>query len=150
MINLGMDGPSTNWAVLRLIQDARIDDAVPPLEDIDSCGLHVISGALQTGVKDSGWSLKKGMQAMYNLFHDSPARRDLYIKLNESTTFALKFYPTRWVENERVAERALEVWDYHVKVVKQYMVEPVSKRPSNFSFKTLVENYTRQIYESKT
>ena len=142
MINLGMDSPSTNWTVLRLIQDARIDDAVPPLEDIGSCGLHVISGALQTGVTDAGWSLKKGMQAMYNLFLDSPARRDLYIKLNESTTFALKFCPTRWVENERVAEIALEVWDYHVKVVKQYMVEPVSKRPSNFSFKTLVENYT--------
>ena len=58
MIHLGMDGPSTNWSVLDKVQERRKEADQPVLENIGSCGLHIISGALQTGVKESSWPLK--------------------------------------------------------------------------------------------
>ena len=42
-----------------------------------------------------------------------PARRDVYVKENKSTIF-----PTRWVKNVTVAERAINTWFSVLKVVK--------------------------------
>ena len=97
MISLGMDGPNylswiflkiaqlvfnTNWAILRKIQDKRGDKGFSILEDIGSCGLHIVCGALQSGVKESSWLLKKSLQLMCKLFHNFPARKDVYIQIN--------------------------------------------------------------------
>ena len=54
LIHLGMDGPSTNWLVLKLVAESREENALPPVEIIGACGLHIVSGALQTGAEDSG------------------------------------------------------------------------------------------------
>ena len=43
MIQLSMDGPSTNWLALSELQEDRGEK-----EDLGSCGLHVISGTFQT------------------------------------------------------------------------------------------------------
>ncbi len=140
MIHIGMDGPNTNWLVIKLVAEERAELQLPPVEIIGACGLHIISGALHTGVKESGWLIEVILKAMFKLFSDSPARRDVYIKINLSTTFAERFCATRWVENEPVAERGIDVWDNVVKVVNHYETLSISKRPQkNKSYDNLVK-----------
>ena len=141
LIHIGMDGPTTNWSVYDKIQESRKEKELPVLANLGRCGLHSVSGALGTGVTKSSWPLKKVMKSLFNLFHDSTARRDLYIMINESKVFALRFCPTRWVENEPVAERAVQVWDPVLKVIQHYATNVVpSKRPKdNSSYDTLVK-----------
>jgi hypothetical protein len=86
MIQLSMDGPSTNWKVLTLIQNHREEREWPSIINIGSCGLHVVHGA-----KKSGWEIDNILKAMWQIFHDSPARRDVYIRINESDTFPLRY-----------------------------------------------------------
>ena len=54
MIQLSMDPLSTNWVVLSKLQEDRGEKDLPPIEDLGSCGLHVISGAFQTALKKHG------------------------------------------------------------------------------------------------
>ena len=56
---LAMDGPKTNWKILKLIMELRDKEEHPPLQDIAPCGLHVVSGALHTGVVACLWSIEK-------------------------------------------------------------------------------------------
>ena len=73
-----MDGPSTNWSVLDELSLQRDGDELLPLENVGRCELHVLHGALKTAFQDTDWSLDKILKAMWNLFHDSPARRETY------------------------------------------------------------------------
>ena len=91
MIQLSMDGPNTNWKVLELLNDQRAESEIPQLLDIGSCGLHVIHGAFRTGVEATPWNMKKILKAMWQIFHDSPARRDIYIRETKSDVFSLRF-----------------------------------------------------------
>ena len=45
MLQLYMDGPSTNWKVLELLNNQHAELEIPQLLDIGSCSLHVIHGA---------------------------------------------------------------------------------------------------------
>lgn len=59
MIHLSMDGPSTNWLVLKLFQKDRQEKERALLVNLQSCSLHVVSGALQTGISSTNWDLEK-------------------------------------------------------------------------------------------
>lgn len=59
MIHLSMDGPNTNWKVLKSIQNSRQENEQASLVNLQSCGLHVVSGALQNGVNSCNWNLDK-------------------------------------------------------------------------------------------
>ena len=120
LIHIGMDGPSTNWAVLDQLSEHRSESQLPCLEKTGSCGLHIISGSLHTGVDLSGWAIEALLRSLFKLFNDSPARRDVYIKLNDDSTFAQRFCGPRWVENEPVADGAIAVWDNVMKVIDHY------------------------------
>ena len=48
------------------------------LLNLGSCGLHDVHGAFQTVIKAINWNVEKVLKAMFKLFHDGPARRDLY------------------------------------------------------------------------
>ena len=89
MIQLSMYGPTTNWKVLTLIQNHREEKEWPSIINIGSCGLHIVHGAFQTGASKSGWEIDKIL--MWQIFHDSPARRDVYIRINESDVFPLRY-----------------------------------------------------------
>ena len=52
-----------------------------------------------------------------------------------------RFSPTRWVQNKSVEERADEVWDSVVKVMKHWEGLSQSQRPKNKSYETLVKHY---------
>ena len=150
MHQLSMDGPHTNWKVLSLLNSKREESGLNPLVDAGSCGLHVVSGAFQVGVEATEWNLKKVFKSMWGLLNESPARRDLYKSVCAAEQFPLRFCPTRWVENEPVAERAIFLWDDYVKLIKHYQQLAPSYRPkNNSSFDALVTAHTDKFMKVK-
>ena len=148
--HLSMDGPRTNWAVLDKIQAKRTEREELKLEVVGSCSLHVVSGALQTGLTATTWKVDKILKSMWRLFYDSPARRSNYIRINTTEVFPLSFCKTRWVENEDVTKRAYEVWDNVVNVIKYYEGLSQSKRPkNNKSYALLAQSYTDKLMKFK-
>ena len=140
MLQLSRDGPHVNKGILEMLISKRNEKDYPGLLEIGSCGLHVIHGAFKTGMESQDcWQLKNVFKAMYNLFHDSPARRQIFMQVTDTNVFAKRFCPTRWVESESVAERAIEIWPNFVKVIKEWEKLAKSSRPSNKSYETLVE-----------
>lgn len=77
--------------------------------DIGTCSLHIIHNAFQRGNKITKWKLNEVLAAIYRIFKNSPARCADFISTTQSNLFPLKFCQVRWVENVKVAERALEV-----------------------------------------
>ena len=135
-----MDGPTTNWNVLDIIDDERVANGVQKTINIGSCSLHILHGAFQTGFTKIDWDIGKILKAMYKLFDESPARRDIYLHEGHSELFPLKFAATRWIEDQKVAERALEVWPSIVATIKHWTSLCKSKQPkNNKSYETLVE-----------
>ena len=90
MLQMSMDGPNTNWKVFELLFSYRNEKEWSNLLNLGSCGLHIVHGAFQTGIKATNWEVEKVLKAMFKLFHDSPARRDLYIKLTKNEKFSLR------------------------------------------------------------
>ena len=150
MLMLAMDGPSTNWAVVDKLTSHREQNDMKSLMDVGSCGLHVIHGAFQVGVESTNWELNKIFQAMWKILHDSCARRDIYKTVNRTDLFPLPFCKTRWVEDEKVAVRGIEVWPCIVEFIKYFQSLTQSKRPkNNKSYDTLVRNYNDKLMLSK-
>ena len=150
MIGLGMDGPTTNWAVLKLIQEDRKELEFPLVENIGSCGLHVVPRALQTGVTESSWPLKKVLKAMWHILHDSHARKDVFVNINQSEKLALRFCLTRWTENEDIASRAIQVWDHYNALMQHFSTLCASKPPkNNSSYDTLKEHRHDKLMKLK-
>ena len=69
------------------------------------------------------------MKAVWQIFYDSPARRDDYISVTGSTSFLHHFGATRWVESKGVAERAKSLRKHVVKIVNFWKKLPKSKQP---------------------
>ena len=138
---LSMDGPNVNWCVLSILNETRKDQEHAPLFETGSYGLHIVHRASQTGVESTKWSLDKVLKSMFNLFHDLPARREVYILESCSEEFAKRFCATRWVEDLAVVERAISVWPNVVKVVRYYQKLCKSKRPQNATYGTLLQHY---------
>ena len=141
LIQISMDGPNVNWDVLKTHSQHRAKEEMPSLIELGSCGLHIVHGALQTGMKESGWKPEKVLHAMWKIFDESPARRDIYIRETSCDVFPLHFCKTRWVEDGLVAGQAIEIWGYVTKVVKYWLSLCKSKQPkNNNSYNTLVEH----------
>ena len=75
-----MDGPHVNWDVLSLHSSYREKNALSRLTNIGSIGLHVLHGALKAGITETDRKFIKVLQAMWKIFDESPARRDIYIR----------------------------------------------------------------------
>ena len=101
------------------------------LLDRGSCGLHVVHGTFQNGHKNAKWNVNTALRSFYKLFHDSPARQADYQKINDSSVFPMKFCTTRWVENVKPAQRALDIYENIQKYVKN------SKLPNNFTINSV-------------
>ena len=91
---LAMDGPEVNWKILRLIMDSRHKGEYPPLQDIGCCGLHVLRGALYTGVVANSWPIEKVLGAIFKFLHNYPARRAEYLRVSSSGFYPEKFCTT--------------------------------------------------------
>ena len=51
--------------------------------------------------------------------------------------FPLPFSGTRWIEDKKVADRALEIWPNIAKYIGETLEKPISQVPSPSSFATL-------------
>ena len=75
--------------------------------ELGSCGLHIVHDAPQTGMTTESLdgmdgNLHKVLHAMWKIFDESPARRDVSIR-ETCDVFLLHFCKTRWVEHRPVA-----------------------------------------------
>ena len=68
--NLSQDGPNTNWSVHEKLWNIWSHEEVPQLFEVGSCGLHVIHGTFQSGLKLLGGKSKKFLKACrgYSIF----------------------------------------------------------------------------------
>ena len=82
--------PSTNWNVLQLLHEDREEKEYPTIINIASCSLQVLHGAFKRGMEAAGWDVGKVLKAIWQFFHDSPARREMYSGICESEEFPLK------------------------------------------------------------
>ena len=90
LIHLLMDGPSTNWNILQLLQEDRKEKEHPTITSIGSRGLHVLHRAFKVGMEAAGWDVGKVLKSMWRLLHDSPAGRKMYSRVCENDEFPLK------------------------------------------------------------
>ena len=90
LLQLSMDGPNTNWSVLKLLQEGCCEKNCPNI-DIGSCSLHVVHGAFKSGTEATNWDLKKIMKDMWKIFDDSTARQYIYITICEVNEFPVRY-----------------------------------------------------------
>ena len=145
ILQISMDGPSVNVKFLKVVSDNRAQAELPQVIDIGTCPLHVLHGAFQTGAEAAGWKLKKILRALFQMFHQAPARRDDYVTVTKSTKYGLFFCGIRWVENRAVAERAISIWPNIVKMCKFWARFAKSKQPQSKSYETLKTAVTDQF-----
>lgn len=129
LMQVSMDGPNVNHKFLAELKEnlTKLPED-PELLDLGSCGLHVLHGSLQTGHKAAGWHVHETLRGMHMLFNNTPARRADYISITESNVFPIKFCQTRWVENAKVANKAIEVFPQ----VKNY-IQSTKRLPNNIT-----------------
>ena len=138
LIQVSMDGPSVNWKLLESIAEERIsNEQYPKLLDIGSCSLHVVHGAFRSGMKQTNWGIDLLLRSLYNLFNETPARREDYTKITGCKVFPLQFCGHRWLEDKKVAERALEIWPQITTYINETLKKPKSQIPNSSSFATV-------------
>ena len=109
MIQISMDGPNVNWALYHKVEQTLADKYDRKLLDIGSCGLHIVHNAFKHGADSTEWEIGYILQSLYILFKDVPARREDFTVITGSEIFPLKFCSHRWVENAKVAQRAMDL-----------------------------------------
>ena len=82
LLQFSVDGPNTNWSVLKLLQEDQCVKDYPNIIDIGSSSLHVVDGTFKLGIEATNWGLKN-MKAIWKIFDNCPARRYIYIKICE-------------------------------------------------------------------
>ncbi|KAL3859738.1 hypothetical protein ACJMK2_009936 [Sinanodonta woodiana] len=109
LIQLSMDGPNVNWAFYKKIDSTLATEHVTLL-NVGSCSLHKVHGACKTAMDAVNWKIDKFLRSLYQLFHDTPARRD-FVKVSGTSIFPLQFCKHRWLENTSVTQRALNLME---------------------------------------
>ena len=76
MVQVSMDGPNVNWALLDdlFIHRKEVNANTPSLVNTGSCGLHIVHGSFGTASETTDWKLEASLKSFYKNFKDSPAR----------------------------------------------------------------------------
>ena len=140
LLQISMDGPRVNWKLLSLQSEDRQKEGadLPQLLNVGSCGLHVVHGAFCTGCQSTDWKTDGFLTALWHLFHDSTAGREDFTAVTGCIVFPLKFCATRWVEDEKVAQRAIEIWLN----IEQYIANVLNETKEQTSNKCIIHNCT--------
>lgn len=109
LLQISMDGPNVNLKVFKDLNSEFESNQLCQLVNIGTCGLHVLHNAFKDGMKASGWELGSLLKSVFYLFQESPARREDFFKITESTNLPLQFCGHRWLENKDTAERLLSI-----------------------------------------
>lgn len=151
LLQISMDGPAVNWKLLRIFQEdkSQEDPDAPKMINLGSCGLHVLHGSFQDGERETGWKVGDVLRSLWQMFHDSPARRADFIEVTKTTTFPLNFCAHRWVEDLAVAERAVEVWPAVQQYISSHQKLPKSKVPSSASYCTVKGGTADPLFQAK-
>ena len=147
LVQVSMDGPNVNWKFYRDLFQERRGEELTDLLNIGSCGLHVVHGLFQRGAKQSGWNLANILRSLWQVFHVVPARREDFIQITGSDVFPLQFCQHRWVEDIKVADRALQIWPHVDKYVKTVAKE--GRAPTSVSFFTLISACDDVLIQTK-
>ena len=128
-----MDGPNVIWSAFdKLHKKVETENNFQSI-NIGSCGLQKLHNAFRAGMCETGWDISHQLSSLYYLFDETPARRDDFERVTDSSVYPLRFCSDRWVENGKVCERALTM----VGSVQCY-IENVQKKactdPGNKSF----------------
>ena len=91
-----MDLMSTLNSFLEMIKKEIEEAKLSKLIDIGSCDLHAIHGSFKTACFKTEWDIKRLLKSCFQVFKDSPARREDYISITDSSDFPLQFCTTRW------------------------------------------------------
>ena len=59
LIQICQDDPSVNWDVLKKHSQHQEEGEMSSVIELGSFGLHIVHGALQTGMIQPGWNLYK-------------------------------------------------------------------------------------------
>ena len=118
-LQVSSDEPNVNLVFLDLLNEHRSGNELSRLLHIETYGLHTTHNSMKHGGNSSGWKLNKLLQSMYKIFEEAPKRREKYeeITLAKTSDYLLQFCSHRWVENEIVAKRAIEIWPSMVEIV---------------------------------
>ena len=71
------------------------------------------------------------------------------IEKKQNSISQFRFCATRWVEDQPVAERAIQIWNSFKAVINNWEGLCKSKRPSNKSYESLVQHYKDLLIPSK-
>ena len=69
--------------------------------------------------------------------------------MKKKTLSQFRFCATRWVEDQHVAERAIQIWNSFKAVINYWEGLCKSKRPSDKSYESLVQHYKDPLILSK-
>ena len=89
-----MDGPIVNLKFLEELQKDCLENEQHELINIGNCGLHRIHGAFKTGAESTSWNIRKTLHGLYQILHDSPARRDGFETMAASDIYPFNFCAT--------------------------------------------------------
>lgn len=130
MVSISMDGPNVNWKFFEMLQQEHGEhNGGKQLAVVGTCGLHTLHNAVKAGF--ISWHMEKILRALHFLFLNVPARREDFINVTGSSTFALPFCGHRWIENLPVAERALQIWPNILKYVAAVRNKDVNNLPTS-------------------
>ena len=148
IIQLSMDGPNVNWALYDQFTQFLKDDYTTKTINIGSCGLHQIHNAYRAAVGATSWEIEHFLTSLYTLFKNVPARREDFTAATNSSVFPQKFVPHRWVENQPVFERSLNM----LTQIKMYVTAVQKKQvnhPKNKVFETVSAHIEDKLLPAK-
>ena len=85
----------------------------------------------------TNWGIDSILKALHNLFDKSPAKREDFSKTTKTDVFPLQFCGHRWLEDKKVADRALEIWSHITTYISEILMKPKHKIPATSSFVTV-------------
>ena len=97
MLQVPMDGPAINSKFFDALINYRSKCELPQLINIGSCSLHTVHGALKTAVESTFWKVKQTLKGIWQILHESPARREDFESVTETNKCLFFFCSTRWV-----------------------------------------------------
>ena len=100
-------------------------------------------------MKQTGWGINLLLKSLYSHLHETPARKEDYTKMTGSEVFPLQFYGHRWLENKRVAERAVEMWPSLTTCITEILKKPKSQVPTSSSFSTVKSAVLNKLTTAK-
>ena len=90
LIKLSSDGANVNLKFLNLMRENRMENNLPELLEIETCGLHIVYGNFKYGLNDTKWDNDKVLSAMWMIFDQFPSRR-VNFELQTSGNYPLQF-----------------------------------------------------------